>query len=141
MRGKKSNNKRIIYVFECGTESTRFAKGSRSKNCRKVCPVCKDAAMAFKIQRCLNCGKRVLASPRANNVKLCKECRKLSHYDLIAAGYSTVPFDEREDFSEFEEPEPLRCSNVFDFKDSFSVLLVNSGYIPRDVYLGKQAGI
>ena len=139
MRGKESNNKRIIYVFECGTESTRFAKGSRSKNCRKVCPVCEDAAMAFKIQRCLNCGNRVLASPRANNVKLCKECRKLSHYDLVEAGYYEQ--FEREDHSEFEEPEPLRCSNVFDFKDSFSVLLVNSGYLPRDVYLEKQVGI
>ena len=139
MRGKKSNNKRIIYVFECGTESTKFVRNSKSANARIICPVCKDATMAFKICFCLNCGNRVLASPRANNVKLCKECRKLSHYDLIEAGYYEQ--FEREDHSEFDEPEPLRCYNVFDFKDSFSVLLVNSGYIPRDVYLGKQAGI
>jgi len=139
MRDGKSNNKRIIYVFECGTESTRVARASRSNNARMVCPNCEKAKMAFKIQSCLNCGNRVFAAPRANNVKLCKECRKLSHYDLIEAGYYEQ--FEREDFSEFDEREPLKPVNVFDFKDSFSVLLVNSGYIPRDAYLERQVGV
>jgi len=139
MQSKKSNNKKIIYVFECGTESTRFVRNSKSANARIICPVCKDAVMAFKIQSCLNCGGKVFASPRANNVKMCKDCRKLSHYDLIEAGYYEQ--FEREDYSEFEDLEPLKPVNVFDFKDSFSVLLVNSGYIPRDVYLERHIGI
>ena len=139
MQDGKSNNKRIIYVFECGTESTKFARNSKSAKARIICPVCKDATMAFKICFCLNCGKRVLAAPRANNVKLCKECRKLSHYDLIEAGYYKQ--FEREDFSELEDPEPLTAKNVFDLKDSFGVLLVNSGYIPRDVYLERHVEV
>jgi len=139
MRDGKSNNKRIIYVFECGTESTEFAKASRSNNARMVCPICKKASMAFKIKACLNCGSRVFAAPRANNVKLCTDCRELSYYDLVESGYYKKL--EREDYSEFEEEEPLKYTNVFDSKNSFSVLLVNSGYIPRDVYLEKQAGI
>jgi len=139
MQGGKSNNKRIIYVFECGTESAKFARNSKSANARMVCPNCKEATMAFKICFCLNCGNRVFASPRANNVKLCKDCRKLSHYDLIEAGYYEQ--FEREDLSEFEEPEPLKIKDIFDFKTSFGVLLANSGYISREFVLDKQVGV
>lgn len=125
-----------MYVFKCGTESDEVHRKQRKG--RKLCPECQDAEIDFKIQWCSNCNTKMFLTPRNNNTKICNDCRKAGNFAPKKVKY----FETREDFSEFDEPTPLEYEkDSLDVANSFSVLLVNSGYLSREIVLGEQSEV